>query len=434
MGAVAQELAVGGAGWAVARQGGTVLIWVAVVTMLGGVMMALLQQNAKRMLAYHSISQMGYILLGIGVAGYLGEAGAVGFAGAWLHLVNHALFKGCLFLAVGAVLLRTGEVNMYRLGGMWREMPFTAVACLIAAAGISGVPGLNGYASKTLLHHAVVEAAGMAGAGVGVGAAAGAMAGAMALGAGAAVGLSAVGAGAGNAMLWVERLFVLTGVGTAASFVKLYSLIFLGRPRGVADRPREVSPALRRPEPTGPEEMPLKLGMAMLSLAIVAIGLMPGRALVGLVGPAASGFGFGRAALEHALRTQVFAPGDLLSVTTTILMGAALFWGGYRTGLFHVHGPEWLSIEWLAVRGATAIGRAWVQLSDAWARAVIRVERRLKLGLRRAGRALPMLDYLPGRTETQREFSLLNLDFDFYLVLAVIALVLMLLGLWQMAA
>jgi len=388
--------------WDLAQAAGLFLIWLAVPTMLAGVTMALLQQNAKRMLAYHSISQMGYILLGVGVAAYLGPEGAVGFGGAIMHLVNHALFKGCLFLAVGAVVLYTGEVNMYRLGGLWRRMPFTAVACLVAAAGISGVPGLNGYASKTLLHHAVVEAAHAGPA----------------------------------ALLWAERLFVLTGVGTAASFVKLFSLIFLGR----TPEHRRVRGEDRRDETTAPplettpihEELPLKVGMALLAVCIVAIGLLPNAAMGAIVGPAGRGLGFDSHALEHTLVTNVFTPGDLLSVVTTILFGALVFWVGLRKGWFHLHGPRWLSIEWLAIAAGRAVGRAWLCGAEAWEATAARLDRRVKLGLRRAARALPLLDYIPGRTEAQREFNLLNLDFDFYLVLGVIAVVLLLMGWWQL--
>ncbi len=86
------------------------------------------------MLAYHSVSQMGFILAGIGAAGYLGAHGAMGVAGGLYHVVNHALFKACLFLGVGAVYFRTHSLDMYHLGGLWKKMPLTFVFMCIAAA------------------------------------------------------------------------------------------------------------------------------------------------------------------------------------------------------------------------------------------------------------------------------------------------------------
>ncbi len=370
--------------WRLAQSGGMVLIWIGVVTMLTGVVLALLQENAKRMLAYHSISQMGYILLGTGAAAYLGAEGAIGFGGAVLHLVNHALFKACLFLAVGVVLIKTDEVNMYHLGGLARYMPFTAAACLFAAAGISGVPGLNGFVSKTLLHHAITEAAHVQ----------------------------------HGSLLWAERLFVLTGVGTAASFVKLFTLIFLGK------APERLRRKVR-------EEWPLKAGMALLVVAIVAIGLLPNLAIAGLVVPGAAGFGFDPHAIEHVAHINVFMPADVLSLAVTLLFGALLFFVGLRLGLFHLHGPAWMSVEYLVVGGATVVGHAWLRLVDAWSGGFQKAVSLAVRQIRRAQETLPVFDYLPGRTAASREFNLLNLDFVFYVVLVMITGALLLLRWWH---
>ena len=85
------------------------MVVVGSITMLLGVCLALLQGNAKRLLAYHSVSQMGYIILGIGAALFLKNDGAFGIAGAVLHSLNHALFKSALFFGVGIIILGTGE-------------------------------------------------------------------------------------------------------------------------------------------------------------------------------------------------------------------------------------------------------------------------------------------------------------------------------------
>ncbi|MBS4023857.1 MAG: proton-conducting membrane transporter [Dethiobacter sp.] len=144
--------------WGITENLGYAVIWIGIVTMATGAALALSQTHAKRVLAYSSISQMGYILMGIGAAAYLGHHGAVSFAGLTYHIINHAFFKAAMFLMIGAIYLRTKDLNYDRLGGLWRSFPVTAVAFLIAGAAISGFPAFNGYASKTLLHHAIVEA------------------------------------------------------------------------------------------------------------------------------------------------------------------------------------------------------------------------------------------------------------------------------------
>jgi len=124
---------------------------IGVASMLIGVLLALAQTDVKRLLAYHSISQMGYILLGIGLGTELGLAGGL------YHLVNHALFKGLLFLCMGAVTYSTGTRKLDNLGGLWKKMPITTSTCIIAALAISGIPPFNGFASKAVLVEAVTN-------------------------------------------------------------------------------------------------------------------------------------------------------------------------------------------------------------------------------------------------------------------------------------
>jgi len=129
----------------------SLIISIGVASMLIGVLLALLQTDVKRLLAYHSISQMGYILLGIGLGTKLGLAGGL------YHLVNHAMFKGLLFLCMGAVIYSTGTRKLDNLGGLWKRMPITTSTCIIAALAISGIPPFNGFASKTVLAEAVAN-------------------------------------------------------------------------------------------------------------------------------------------------------------------------------------------------------------------------------------------------------------------------------------
>jgi len=129
----------------------SLIMSIGVASMLIGVLLALLQTDVKRLLAYHSISQMGYILLGIGMGTKLGLAGGL------YHLVNHAMFKGLLFLCMGAVIYSTGTRKLDNLGGLWKRMPITTSTCIIAALAISGIPPFNGFASKTVLAEAVAN-------------------------------------------------------------------------------------------------------------------------------------------------------------------------------------------------------------------------------------------------------------------------------------
>ncbi len=134
---------------------GLMLAGLGVVTMVVGALMALMQKDLKRLLAYSGISQMGYILLGVGVGT------ALGIQGGLFHMLNNALYKTMLFLIAGAIIYRVGTSNMDRLGGLWKNMPITAILFTIGALAISGVPPFNGFASKWMIYIAGVEAGGI---------------------------------------------------------------------------------------------------------------------------------------------------------------------------------------------------------------------------------------------------------------------------------
>ena len=129
----------------------TVLMIVGAVTILFAVMMALVQKDYKRLLSYHAISQVGYMVLGIGTGV------PAGIVGGLFHMINHAMYKSCLFLTGGAVERQAGTTDLQKLGGLARRMPITAIAFIIAAASISGVPPFNGFFSKELVYHGALE-------------------------------------------------------------------------------------------------------------------------------------------------------------------------------------------------------------------------------------------------------------------------------------
>jgi len=127
------------------------LMGVGAVTIIGAVMMALVQHRMKDLLSYHAVSQVGYMVLGIGTAN------PIGIAGGLFHMLNNAIYKCCLFLTSGAVEHKTGTTELEKLGGLAKVMPITYITCLIAALSISGVPPFNGFVSKWMVYQGVVE-------------------------------------------------------------------------------------------------------------------------------------------------------------------------------------------------------------------------------------------------------------------------------------
>ncbi len=127
------------------------LMSIGAVTILFAVMMALIQKDFKRLLSYHAISQVGYMILGIGTALPLGVIGGL------FHMFNHATYKSCLFYTAGSVERQTGTTDLQALSGLGRRMPVTMVCFVIAAASIAGFPLTNGFYSKELIFDGALE-------------------------------------------------------------------------------------------------------------------------------------------------------------------------------------------------------------------------------------------------------------------------------------
>jgi hydrogenase-4 component B len=202
-----------------------------------GVAFALGQHDLKRLLAYHSVENIGIILIGLGFALVASRSGhpawgGLALAGALLHVWNHGLFKGLLFLGAGSVLHATGTREMSRLGGLWRVLPWTAGCFVLGAAAISGLPPLNGFVSEWLVYLGLFDA------------------------------VSAPGPGAWAA-LPAAILLGVTGALALACFVKVCGIVFLGTPRtALPPRAHECGWRMRAP-------------MLALAAACLAIGLAP---------------------------------------------------------------------------------------------------------------------------------------------------------------
>jgi multicomponent Na+:H+ antiporter subunit D len=130
----------------------SLLIFLGALSMLVGVILALSQWDFKRLLAYHSISQIGYVILGIGLGTPLGILGGL------FHLFNHSVFKSLLFLNSGAVVYELGTRNLQEMGGLRNKMPITANTNLIASMSIAGIPPFNGFFSKLVIILACIQA------------------------------------------------------------------------------------------------------------------------------------------------------------------------------------------------------------------------------------------------------------------------------------
>jgi NADH:ubiquinone oxidoreductase subunit 5 (subunit L)/multisubunit Na+/H+ antiporter MnhA subunit len=131
----------------------TVLMMIGSFTIVAAVMMALIQHDLKRLLGYHAVSQVGYMVLGIGTGN------PIGIAGGLFHMLNNAIYKSCLFLSGGIVEKEAGTTNLKKLGGLAKIMPITFVTFLIASLAISGVPPLNGFASKWMIYQGIIKTA-----------------------------------------------------------------------------------------------------------------------------------------------------------------------------------------------------------------------------------------------------------------------------------
>jgi formate hydrogenlyase subunit 3/multisubunit Na+/H+ antiporter MnhD subunit len=221
---------------------GIVVLVAGIVSAIYGVLLALAQHDLKRLLAFSSVENIGIICVGLGV-GLLGlsyDALAVavfGFAGALLHVLNHALFKGLLFLGAGAVQRATGTREIDYLGGLLRPMPWTGGMFVVGAAAISGLPPLNGFVSEFLIYLAAVQ------------------------------GLDSPHSRFAVAMAVTIGALALTGGLAAACFAKAFGVVFLGSPRaGVAAAASERGPAMRWP-------------MVVIAAACASIGLLPFAAL-----------------------------------------------------------------------------------------------------------------------------------------------------------
>ncbi|MGE5558650.1 MAG: proton-conducting transporter membrane subunit [Bacillota bacterium] len=200
----------------------SVIMIIGALTIITAVMMALIQHNGRKLLGYHAVSQVGYMVLG------LGAGNPIGLVGGLFHMLNNALYKACLFLSLGSVEKRTGTSDLDSMGGLARLMPLTFLSCLISALAISGMPPLNGFVSKWMIYQSLI-------------------------------------AGAQGRPIWQQGIFIFClvcavfGSGlTLASFLKFLYAVYFGK---------------TRPAFAGAREIDLPNWLATLTLALICLVL-----------------------------------------------------------------------------------------------------------------------------------------------------------------
>lgn len=262
------------------------LLSIGVVTIITAVLMALMQHDYKRLLGYHAVSQVGYMILGFGIGSILGVVAGL------FHMLNNALYKSGLFMVAGSIERQTGKNDISDLGGLSAAMPVTFAAALIFAMSISGIPPFNGFASKWMIYQGIIES----GTGTGI-----------------------------SGQLWIVwlGLAVLGSALTLASFVKFIGGIFLGRRDQALAGVREV-PFL------------MWLPMALLALICILFGVFAtGIVIPKLFTPAVGSFAF-----SGLWNSSIVSLLVLISIVLGFLIYVAMGKKRFRTGDIFIGGEK----------------------------------------------------------------------------------------------
>jgi len=266
---------------------GGLVLGLGVASALFGVLYALMEHDLKRLLAYHSVENIGIIFIGLGAGSMFQSYGLVtltvlGFVAALYHTLNHACFKGLLFLGAGSVLHATGTRNMEEMGGLIKRMPRTALAFLIGAASISALPPLNGFASEWLVFQTLLGGSRIPEPPVAL------------------------------LIPIAVALLALTGGLAMACFVKAFGISFLAIPRSSAAEQAHESPAS------------MQTGMGILAFACIALGLTP-FFIVPVLGLALAGLGnLPWQTADFTLALPLSIPGAVGSMSSPLLAAGLL--------------------------------------------------------------------------------------------------------------
>ena len=270
---------------------GALILIIGVCTMVVGAVLALFSIDIKRTLACSSVSQIGFILVGVGMSGLLGEENLLAVRGSLLHMVNHSLIKLALFMAAGVIFMNVHELNLNKIRGFGRKKPLLNYIFLMGALGIGGMPLWNGYVSKTLIHESIVEYTKL-------------------LEGGTASSIFSIGA-----MKGIEWAFLISGGLTVAYMTKLYVAVFVEKNSDSAVQ--EKYDNLRGTYMNGLSATVLTISATLLPI----MGLLPGQVMSRV---ADLGQGFMQVEKE-AGKVAWFSFKNLKGAAISILIGAIIY-------------------------------------------------------------------------------------------------------------
>ena len=295
---------------------GVLTLLIGVVTMFLGALLALFSVNFKRTLACSSVSQIGFILVGVGMLNLLGEHNTLAARGTFLHMVNHSLFKLILFLVAAVIYQNTHKLDLNDIRGFGRGKPLLALCYLMGALGIGGIPGWSGYVSKTLLHESIVEY------------------------------IHGMEHGeflsqffTVGSMTAIEWIFLLSGGLTVAYMCKLFVAVFVEE-NAVAAVQQHYSKGKRYWTP---------ISAAMLtavSLIIPAMGMLPGATMDALADMAQGFLGVHHSGHAVHYFTWTNLKGSVISVAIGAVLYLTVVRGWMIEGNVYVdRWPQWLDLE-----------------------------------------------------------------------------------------
>ncbi len=271
---------------------GSLILILGVCTMVIGAVLALFSIDLKRTLACSSVSQIGFILVGVGMSGLLGEENALAIRGSLLHMVNHSLIKLALFMAAGVVFMNVHKLDLNEIRGFGRKKPLLNGIFLMGALGIGGIPLWNGYISKTLIHESIVEYLEL-------------------LKEGAVSGMFDAGA-----MKAVEWAFLVSGGLTVAYMTKLYVALFIEK---------NTDPAVQEKFDSLKGAYMNKTSAAALTISaglLPVMGFLPDQ----VMSPAADlGYGFMQGTDRAWGMASWFSWINLKGALTSVLIGALVY-------------------------------------------------------------------------------------------------------------
>jgi hydrogenase-4 component B len=297
---------------------GIIIALFGILSLFVGTISALMQDDSKRLMAFHSIGQVGYMFLALGAGFYFfpinPALAAIALIAGLFHMINHSWFKSCLFLNAGSVMYKTGTRDLNKIGGLFHLMPWTGASAIIASLSISGIPPFNGFVSKLLIFESCLISGREAGA-----------------------------------AFWAKGFFVLLGLAaifisavTLASFLKFINSAFLGKLRGAEGISGDVP-------------LPMRIPQGFLAFLCVLFGVVPFLPIT-----------MGYEAIRNALPAGAFPASA--SLFGRMWPGISLDFGmGKISGVWD---PLWMIVAFLILIGVASLvaraGRAQVRTVETW--------------------------------------------------------------------